>query len=87
MAKLIEIDYDAASPVQKLAALWGAFCDADPTHPNFIDDMEQAGLAELVPVDDEALEDSFAAERGIHRGGLMWQLTDAGRDSLRETST
>ena len=39
--------------------------------------MEGAGLAEVRVVTDDDLQ-SFAAERGIERGGMIWCLTDAG---------
>ena len=61
---------------------WNAFCDADPVAPDFAERMEAAGFIELVPVDDEALDDPFAYERGIEPGGLMWDLTPAGRSAL-----
>lgn len=47
--------------------------------------MEAAGYIELVPVDDDALDSAFAAERGIEPGGMMWQLTDAGRAALEQS--
>jgi len=62
------------------AAEWDRACDADPTNdPDFREKAEAAGLIHLVPVDDDALDDSFAEERGIVPGGLMWELTEAGR--------
>ncbi|MDE2447301.1 MAG: hypothetical protein KGO94_14085 [Alphaproteobacteria bacterium] len=59
---------------------WNSFCNADNFvgRETFTDRMEKAGLIELVPVDDDALEESFAAERGIEKGGMMWKLTAAG---------
>ena len=73
---------------RELVAHWGDFCDADPFDgsDNFPERMEAAGLIELVPVTDEALEDPFAYERGIERGGMMWQLTPAGRAALQQWS-
>jgi len=64
---------------------WNDFCDCDCFEgaDTFSDRMELAGLIELVPVDAEALEDAFAAERGIEPNGMMWRLTDAGRTTLR----
>jgi hypothetical protein len=66
---------------------WASFCDADPFPDSdvFADRMEAAGLIELVPVTDEALEDHFAAERGIEPDGMMYRLTDAGRAALATT--
>jgi hypothetical protein len=59
---------------------WNAFCDADHADCpiDFLDRAEGAGLIELVPVDDDALDEAFAWERGIERGGSMFQLTAAG---------
>ncbi len=63
---------------------WASFCDADPFPGSdvFADRMEAAGLIELVTVTKDALEDAFAAERGIEKGGMMYRLTDAGRAAL-----
>jgi hypothetical protein len=63
---------------------WNAFCDCDhfDGRETFTDRMEAAGLIELAPVDDEALEDAFAQERGIVRGGYMWRLSTAGRAAM-----
>lgn len=79
-----------------LTANWDAFSDADPLpYPagnegdvSFPERLEEAGYAELVAVDDDALEDPFAYERGIVRGGMMWSLTDLGlqvRQILQES--
>lgn len=87
------IAYDLANgaPTSKLAKArellqknFSSFCDADvfPGSDTFADAMEAAGFIELVPVTKEALEDSFAAERGIEPGGMMYRLTDAGRAAL-----
>lgn len=64
---------------------WSAFCDADnfPGRETFTDRMEAAGLIQLVPVDEQALEDPFAAERGIEPGGVMWTPTKAGQAVLK----
>lgn len=80
----ITIRYNDASAVQRLQALWRAFCDADPVPPEFIDDMEKVGFVQLRSVEDADLEEAFAAERGIEPGGLLWELTDAGRRALAE---
>lgn len=69
---------------------WDAFCDCDwqdmTCEPDgYAERMEAAGYAELVPVDADALDDPFAAERGICPGGMMWRLTPLGeavRDAL-----
>lgn len=66
---------------EDLTVNWDAFCDADPLpHPReyFPDSLDAAGYAELVPVDDDALDDPFAAERGIEPGGMMWRLRPIG---------
>lgn len=68
---------------------WDAFCDADPlpypagddTDAEFPQRLEAGGYVELVPADREALEDPFAAERGIEPGGQMWRLTDHGKQA------
>ena len=83
MAK-IKVPYSDLTAKQKLRALWMVFCDADPVPPGFIEELETAGFARLVPVSKDALEDSFAAERGIEPGGFMWELTPAGRSALTE---
>lgn len=64
---------------------WNDFCDADPFYgsDDFAERMEAFDLIELAPVDDDALDDAFAAERGIEPGGMMWRLTEAGRAALR----
>jgi hypothetical protein len=70
-------------------AHWNAFCDADHgDYPEgFIDDCEARGLAELVPVTPDALDEAFAAERGIVPGGSMWALTAAGREAFAKAQT
>jgi sulfur relay (sulfurtransferase) DsrC/TusE family protein len=69
-----------------------AFCDGDAFsgRDTFADKMEAEGLIELVDVDDDALDDAFAAERGIEKGGMMWRLTAYGRavyDKYKATPT
>lgn len=91
-AEFSEFIRRARSPFDKatmdLCANWGRFCDADPFDgaDTFTDRMEAAGLIELVPVDDEALEQSFAAERGIEPGGTMWVLTDIGQQAVNASA-
>lgn len=76
--------------IEDLTVNWDAFCDADPLpHPrdNFPECLGAQGLAEIVPVDDDALDSAFAWERGINPGGSMWQLTSEGvalRQHLQE---
>lgn len=71
-----------------LREYWASFCDADPFPGSdmFADRMEAAGLIELVPVTKEALEDNFAAERGIEPGGMMYRLTDVGRAAYTDVA-
>ena len=45
----------------------------------FLESAEVLGLAEFIPVDDDALRDPFASERGLEKGGIMWSLTKAGQ--------
>lgn len=77
-------DRDAADPFTKdnFADLWRAFTDCDyeliEDVGAFTADIERLGLAALVEVDDDALNDAFASERGIEPGGLCWRLTAAG---------
>ncbi|MER9217929.1 hypothetical protein NKI48_03190 [Mesorhizobium sp. M0644] len=80
----LTLDYEELTAAQKLRACWHDFCDADPVPPEFAEDMERAGYAELVSVDADALDDPFAYERGIIPGGSMWQLTEAGRAALQQ---
>lgn len=79
------IPYSELSPEQKIRAFWAPFCDADPVPAPFIDDMEAAGLARLTRVTKDALQDSFAEERGIVKGGMMWQLTAKGLRAYETT--
>lgn len=78
----VTLSYSDLSLAQKLRVFWGEFCDADPVPVEFLDEMEVAGFVECVPVTAEALDDVFAAERGIELGGMMWVLTAAGRAAL-----
>lgn len=64
---------------ESLRLHWAAFCDADATPEGFIERMEAAGFAALRPVRKSDLEESFASERGIERGGMLWELTAKGR--------
>lgn len=67
----------------QFADMWDDYTEADwllvkdPT--SFLEQCEDVGLAECVPVDDDALNDSFAYERGIEPGGMMWRLTAPGQ--------
>jgi hypothetical protein len=68
---------------------WPTFCDAGSFDGSdtFSERMEAAGYIELVPVDDDALEKAFAAERGIEPGGMMWSPTEAGRRALEQSQS
>lgn len=72
-------------PTNDFKKNWSSFCDADQFEgrEDFAERMEAAGLIELVPVDNNALDDAFAAQRGIEKGGFMWRATDAGLRVLR----
>ncbi|MFG1399919.1 hypothetical protein [Roseixanthobacter pseudopolyaromaticivorans] len=67
-----------------LRRYWADFCEADPVPEGFIDRMEAAGLAQCRAVEPDDLEESFADERGIYPGGMVWELTDVGRASLKQ---
>lgn len=74
---------ESAQLHRDLTVNWDAFCEADPLpdwrdQESFPERLEAAGYAEIVAVDRDALESAFAAERGIYRGGSMWQLTPLG---------
>lgn len=67
-----------------LTSNWDAACDADwqlvtTDTADFFERQVAAGFAELVPVDRDALEDPFAAERGIYPGGELYVLNSLGR--------
>lgn len=80
-----DIDYSEMTPAQKLRALWHVFTDADPVPETFVEEMEAAGFCSLRPVGHTDIEnDPFAYERGIEPGGMLWELTDAGRLVLSE---
>ena len=58
---------------------WAAFCDADLVPGDFIDRMEAAGFVALREVRKRDIEaSSFAHERGIELGGMLWELTKKG---------
>ena len=82
--RLTELEWRTIDDLRKH---WAAFCDADvfDGSDTFTERMEGAGYIELVPVDDDALEDPFAYERGIEPGGSMWELTKKGRAALAQS--
>lgn len=61
---------------------WNAFCDADFVPEDFIERMEEAGFAQLRPVTRDDLRSSYAEDRGILKGGMLWDLTPKGRGIL-----
>lgn len=62
---------------------WNTFTDADPVPEGFVEAMEVAGFARLRPVRKADVDDDpFAYERGIEIGGMLWELTPAGRAAL-----
>lgn len=65
---------------EELRAHWDDFCDCDcfPTYDGFVERMEVAGLVEWRRVDDDDLEQSFADEKGIEPGGMIYDLTAKG---------
>lgn len=67
---------------EELRQHWSPFCDADPVPEGFADRMEGAGLIETRKVTRADLEDEFAAERGIEKGGYVWCLTRLGHEVL-----
>lgn len=73
---------DEAVATRILADLWGAFTDSDPLGDVFTRSMESAGLIHIRRVEASDLESSFAEERGIYPGGMIWELTDKGRAML-----
>jgi hypothetical protein len=72
------------SAFDELPKRWADFCDCDPFpgSDTFAERMEAAGLIYLRLVEDDDLDDSFAAERGIEAGGNVWDLTDEGRRAM-----
>lgn len=67
---------------------WNTFCDADEIpvgRDRFLNELEEAGLIELREVVDEDLEDAFAFERGIEKGGNIWVLTENGHALIAQS--
>ena len=84
---LMEVaDRGELAPDVELRAFWDAFCDCDPTPDDFADRMEAAGFIYMRAVDDDDLDDAFAAERGVEPGGTVWDLTPAGRLALKDNT-
>ena len=70
--------------IDDLRKHWGSFCDCDPFEgaADFSERMEAAGFIRLRSVTRDDLEQAFAAELGIERGGMVWDLTAKGRKAL-----
>jgi hypothetical protein len=70
--------------IDDLRKNWASFCDADPFHgaADFAERMEAAGFIRLRRVTRADLEQAFAADLGIERGGCVWDLTAKGRRAL-----
>lgn len=70
--------------VLELRAHWNAFCDADPIpdHDGFLDRMERGGFITQRKVTKADLQQPFAAELGIEKGGSVWVLTNKGRQAI-----
>lgn len=58
---------------------WDAFCEADTVPEDFIHRMSGAGFISIRGVRKSDLEEPFAAERGIAKGGHLWELTRKGQ--------
>ena len=80
--RLTEKQWQAISDLREH---WHAYCDADYRDLDFIDRMEAAGFVRLRSVRKADLEESFAAERGIELGGMIYELTAKGRRELSAT--
>ena len=81
-------DVERLAAENELRAYWTAFCDADPlpiSKDEFTDRMERAGFITLRKVTKADLQESFAAERGIEKGGFIWVLTNKGSAALKQT--
>jgi hypothetical protein len=63
---------------------WRDFCDCDffEGYDTFPDRMEERGYITLRSVTRRDLDESFAAERGIVKGGTIWVLTEKGRAAM-----
>ena len=72
------------SAIDDLRSHWHDFCDADyfEGSATFAERMEAAGLIQTRRVKTADLEEAFAADRGIEKGGWLWELTDTGRSAL-----
>lgn len=74
------------TPEDELRTYAWEFGQANWVPEGFTDRMEAAGLMFVRAVTDADLETSFADERGIERGGVIWDYTDAGRKVLAKGS-
>ena len=78
-------DIDRLRAEDELRAHWDDFCDCDhiPNYDGFTDRLEAAGLIEWRSVDDDDLAQTFAEEKGITPGGMVFDLTEKGRAVYR----
>lgn len=81
------------TPHEAFRRYWADFCECDWDRidndacgegVDLTDAWEEAGLIYLRPVDEDDLDDAFAAERGIEPDGNIWDLTEAGRSAPAE---
>lgn len=78
----VAVPADKTLAAEWLRQHWNTFCDCDPIpmgRDRFLKELEDAGLVELREVVDEDLDEAFAFERGIEKGGNIWVLTASGR--------
>lgn len=75
--------------LQDLRQHWHMACDCDPFpgSDTFMERMEARGYATLRAVTRDDLDEAFAAERGIEKGGMVWCLTDKGLAAIDREET
>jgi hypothetical protein len=71
---------DDAFTEDRFADIWTAFCDGEKhlVPEGFEEQAEKLGLIHFRKVTKSDLQESFAAERGIEKGGSVWELTPIG---------
>jgi hypothetical protein len=64
----------------RFAEIWMAFCAGDKhlVPDGFEEEAEKLSLIQLRKVKKSDLQESFAEERGITKGGWIWELTPIG---------
>ena len=72
-----------------LQAHWSAFTQSDAFDGSdtFAERMAASGYARLRQVTRCDLNEPFAAELGIEKGGHVWVLTSKGREALETVNT